>query len=68
MIPKDEADDTEEDYVMLDLNIIQRAMIVKGANVHDVTLENSGARAGEAHANTDNAKLFDLSNTAFDKD
>ena len=39
-IAKDEADDLEEDYVTLDLKIIQRAMIVKAANLHDVNLEN----------------------------
>ena len=53
---------------MLDLQIIQRAVIVKAAKVHDANLENFGARAREAHANTDHAKLFDLANTAFGKE
>ena len=39
--------------------------IFKAAYVHDVNLENYGARAREAHDNTDNAKLFDLAKTAF---
>ena len=38
LIPKDKADDPEEDFVTLDLQIIQRATIVKAANVHDVNL------------------------------
>ena len=50
---------------MLDLQIIQRATIVKYANVHDSNLENYGARAREAHSNTDDSKLFDLAKTAF---
>ena len=53
-IPKDEADDPEEEYVPLDQHIIQRSTIFKSANVHDVNLENPGARAREAHAKTDN--------------
>ena len=65
LIPKDEADDHEEDYITLDLQIIQRAKIVKADNVHDVNLENSGAISTKSHANTDNAKLFDLAKTAF---
>ena len=60
LIPRDEADDPEEYYVMLDLHIIQRAMIFKSSNVHDVKLKNSGARAREVHVNTDNSKKFDL--------
>ena len=44
LIPKDEADNPEEDYVTLDLQIIQRAKIFKADNVHGVNLENSGAR------------------------
>ena len=65
LIPKDEAHDPEENYVTLDLQIIQRAKIVKYANGHDVNLENSGSRAREEHANTYNAKFFDLVKTAF---
>ena len=65
MISKDEADDPEEYYFTLDLHIIQRAKIVKAANVHDVNLKISGARAGESHANTDNAKLFELAKIVF---
>ena len=64
-IPKDEADDPEEEYVPLDQHIIQRSTIFKAANVHDVNLENPGAREGEAHAKTDNYKLFYLAKTAF---
>ena len=67
LIPKDEADDHEEDYVMLYLQIIQRADISKATNVNDVNMETSGSRAKEAYANTDNAKLFDLAKTAFCK-
>ena len=39
MTPKDEADDPEDDYVKFDLQIIQRAMIVKAANFYDVNLD-----------------------------
>ena len=67
LIHNDEADDPEDDYVTLDLQIIQRDMIVKAANFHYVNLENSGARAKEAHANTDNVELFDLAKTEFGK-
>ena len=66
-IPKDEADNPEEEYATLDQQIIQRATIVKSANVHDVNLENSGARARKAHANTDNSKLFDIDKTTSDE-
>ena len=45
LIPKDEADNTEKCSITLDLHIIQSAGIVKAANVHDVNLEHSGARA-----------------------
>ena len=65
LIPKDEADDPGAEYVTLDQQIIQRATIVKAANVNNVNLENSGERTREAHANTDNAKLFDLAKNAF---
>ena len=65
LIPKNLAENIEEDYVMLYLQIIQRADISKATNVHDFNLQNSGARAREDHANTDNAKLFDLAKTAF---
>ena len=65
LIPKDEADDPEADYVTLDQQIIQRSMIVKYSDVNDVNLENSGVRTRESHANTDNAKIFELSKTAF---
>ena len=65
LIPKDEADNPEEDYITLDLQIIQRYTIVKSANVHDFNLDSSVARATEAHAKTDNAKLFNLAKTAF---
>ena len=65
LIPKDEADDPEEEYVMLDQQIIQRDTIFKASNVHDVNLESSGSRSRESHATTDNAKLFDLAKTAF---
>ena len=67
LIPKNLAENIEEDYVMLYLQIIQRADIAKATNVNDVNLETSGSRAREAHANTDNAKLFDLAKTAFCK-
>ena len=50
---------------MLEQQIIQRNTIIKADNFHDVNLENYGARAREAHDNTDNAKLFDLANTEF---
>ena len=65
LTPKEEEDDPEAEYVMLDQKIIQRDTIVKAANVNDVNLENSGARTTEAHANTDNEKLFALAKTAF---
>ena len=65
LIPKDEADDPEAEYVTLDQQVIQRATIVKAVNLNDVNIENSGGRSKEADANTDNAKLFDLAKTAF---
>ena len=65
LIPKDEAENPEAEYVTLDKQVIQRVTIVKAANVNDFNLENSGSRAREAHANTYNAKLFDLAKTAF---
>ena len=38
LIPNDEADDSEEEYVTLDQQITQRATISKSANIHDVNL------------------------------
>ena len=67
LITKDEADYPEAEYVTLDQQVIQRAAIVKASNFNYVNLEHSGPRAREAHANTDNAKLFDLAKTAFDE-
>ena len=65
LIPKYGAGDHEAEYVMLDQQVIQRATIFKAANVNDINLERYGERARETHANTDNAKLFDLAKTAF---
>ena len=65
LIPKYEAGDPEAEYVTLDQQVIKRATIVESTNVNDGNLENSGARVREAHANTDDAKIFDLAKTAF---
>ena len=45
LTPKDEADNSEAEYVTLDQKFIQRATIVKAANVNDFNLENYGAKA-----------------------
>ena len=65
LTPKDEADNYKAEYVTLDQQVIQRAKIFKTANVNNVKLENSCARAREAHYNTDIAKVFDLDKTSF---
>ena len=44
LIPKDEPDDPEAEYVTLDQKVIQRDTIVKSANDNDVNLEKSGSR------------------------
>ena len=65
LIPKDKIDEPEADFLTLDQQIIQGNTIVKAANVNDVNLKNSGARASKYNANTDNAKSFDLNKTAY---
>ena len=47
LIPKDEADDPELEYVTLDQQFIQRATIVKDANVNDISLEILGRERGK---------------------
>ena len=50
---------------MIDQQIIQTATLIKAANANDVNLENYWSRTREAHAKTDNCKLFDLARTKF---
>ena len=65
LIPKYEAVNPEAQYVMIDQQIIQTATLIKAANANDVNLENYWSRTREAHAKTDNGKLFDLARTKF---
>ena len=65
LIPKYEAVNPEAQYVMIDQQIIQTATLIKAANANDVNLENYWSRTREAHAKTDNCKLFDLARTKF---
>ena len=65
VVPKAEVDDPATAYATLDHQIIQRAQIVKDANVNDDVLEHAGPSKKNMIANADNAILFELLKSVF---
>ena len=60
IFPKPEASDPEAACATLDHQFIQRAQIVRTANVNDDDLEHSGLSKKTPIANSDNSKLFEI--------
>ena len=67
IIPKDEADDDEDEYATIDAQMIQRAQIIKTAYITMTPddLEEAGPTKKTASAKLDNMRLYDLMKKKF---
>ena len=61
LIPKPSGDDPATGYPTMDHEMVQRAPIIKEANIGDDDLEEAGANKRYNYANIDNGTLFQYS-------